>query len=167
MMVMLVMLACSLGLPTNLKQIEASAMPDLKGLEQTALPDFNTLKTMAPGIEKALTAVPTEALPPGQKPVLPPPQFPVTPDAANLSVTMVGDFAMVNYQTKLSLKDAQTFCRNRLISAGYKEQPALTSTGDVTFSMVFTAPSNDKQVVIQGIAVGGLTNVNIRSEKVQ
>jgi hypothetical protein len=166
-LVMLFMLACGLDMPAELKQIEASAMPDLRGLQQTALPDINKLKTMAPEVEKALTQVPTEMLPPGQKPVQPPPEFPVTPDAANLSVTKVGDYAMVNYQTQLSLKDALTFCRNRMASRGYTELTALTSTSDMTFSMVFAGPSKDKQIVIQGVTVGGMTNVNIRSEPVQ
>jgi len=166
-LVMPVVLACSLDLSAGLKQIQASVMPNLKGLEQTAAPDFNTLQTMAPKIEQAFTVAPTETLPPGEKPVQPPPEFPVTTDAANLSLTRVGDYAMVNYQTQLSLKDALTFCRNHMLSSGYKELPALTSTSDVTFSIVFAGPSSDKQVVIQGVTVGGLTNVNVRSEKVQ
>jgi hypothetical protein len=166
-LVMLVTLACSLFPSVDLKQIEASAMPGLKGLQQTAMPDINKLKTMAPKVEKVLTPAPTTALPPGQKPVLPPPEFPVPADAANLSVTTLGDYAMVNFQTQLSLKDTMTFCRNRMASRGDKEVPGQTSTSDIAFSMVFAGPSAAKQIIIQGLTVGGMTNVNARSEKGQ
>ncbi len=168
------LIVCSCGLPAGisqqfpqLKQIQGTGMPDLKGIEQTAAPDINKLQTMMPGIEKALTPQPAASLAPGESPVQIPPEFPVTPDAGNLNVTNVGGFVMVNYQTNLSLTDAMDYCQNHLAQAGFKLLPALLSTTDVTFSMVYAKPSGNKQVVIQGVSLGSLTNINVRYEQSQ
>lgn len=173
-LVMSFLIACSCGLPAGLrqlfpqlKQIQATGLPDLKGIELTAAPDLNKLQTMMPDIEKALTPQPTDTLAPGESPVQIPPEFPVTNDAANVITTNVGSFVMVNYQTNLSLTDAMKFCQDHMAQAGFKPLPALLATTDVTFSMVYAGPSSNKQVVIQGVSLGSMTNINVRYEQVQ
>lgn len=73
----------------------------------------------------------------------------------------------VNFQTKMSLKATVNFYRGAFEKQGLKERAELTALTDATFSMVFDGDPSAQAVVIQGVDLGnGLTNVNIRYEKV-
>ena len=103
----------------------------------------------------------------GQSPAGVPADFPVTQDAAGLKVLSTGDQAQINYQTKMSLTDVMAFCTEKLTSAGWAVRPDLLSMTSTTFSMVFASSSKPTDIVIQGVQVGNLTNVNVRYEVVK
>jgi hypothetical protein len=103
----------------------------------------------------------------GQAPAGVPADFPVTQDAASLKVLATGDQAQINYQTKMSLTDVMSFCTVQLTSAGWHSRPELLSMTSTTFSIVFASSSKPTDIVIQGVTVGDLTNVNVRYEAVK
>jgi hypothetical protein len=84
-------------------------------------------------------------------------EFPLPDDATNV-VEVTGT---VNYQTGMSLEDVMTFYRQAFGSQGYKERELLTVTSDTTFSFVFDGHASGKAIVVQGVDLGGSTNVNI------
>ena len=91
-------------------------------------------------------------------------EFPLPSDVSNFTSTGNGG---INFQTKMSLKDAIAFYREAFTKAGYKERQINTAITDTTFSMVFDGHASGKAIVIQGVDLGGgSTNVNIRFEDV-
>jgi hypothetical protein len=96
-----------------------------------------------------------------------PADFPVTQDATSLKVLATGDQAQINYQTKMNLADVISFCTVQLTSAGWQFRPDLLSITSTTFSIVFASSSKPTDIVIQGVTVGDLTNVNVRYEAVK
>jgi hypothetical protein len=91
-------------------------------------------------------------------------EFPLPPEISNF--TSMGNGG-INFQTKMSLKDAIAFYREAFTKAGYKERTINTVINDTTFSMVFDGHASGKEIVIQGVDLGGgSTNVNIRLEDV-
>lgn len=90
-------------------------------------------------------------------------EFPM-PDSVE-GFTDLGD-GSINFQTQLSLKDTIAFYQESFTKAGYVERTLLTSVSDSTFSMVFDGHASGKAIVIQGVDLGGTTNVNIRFEDV-
>lgn len=110
----------------------------------------------------------TEAAPPPAQPPSgggggPQNQWPTPKDVKNL--TDLGD-GQINFQTSLSLKDTIAFYREAFTKMGLKERTLNTAITDSTFSMVFDGHAGGKAVVIQGVDLGGSTNVNIRLEDV-
>jgi hypothetical protein len=96
-----------------------------------------------------------------------PADFPITQDAASLKVLATGDQAQINYQTKMSLAEVMSFCTVQLTSAGWQLRPDLLSMTSTTFSIVFASSSKPTDIVIQGVQVGNMTNVNVRYEAVK
>ncbi|HLB47138.1 MAG TPA: hypothetical protein VJL59_08925 [Anaerolineales bacterium] len=84
-------------------------------------------------------------------------EFPLPDDATNV-VEVTGT---VNYQTGMSLEDVMTFYREAFGSQGYIERELLTVTSDTTFSFVFDGHASGKAIVVQGVDLGGSTNVSI------
>lgn len=72
----------------------------------------------------------------------------------------------INYQTKLSVKEAEEFYRVGLTKMGLTERTINTATTDTTFSMIFDGYENGKAIVVQGVDLQGKTNVNVRFEQV-
>ncbi|EKD99466.1 MAG: hypothetical protein ACD_22C00253G0008 [uncultured bacterium] len=70
----------------------------------------------------------------------------------------------INFSTNLTIKQAEEFYRTELTKMGLTERTINTATTDTTFSMVYDGSENGKQVVVQGVDLGGKTNVNIRFE---
>lgn len=70
----------------------------------------------------------------------------------------------LNFQTDLSLSEAIEFYRQTLTEQGLKEREINTAITDTTFNLVFEGAENGLAVVVQGVDLGGLTNVNIRYE---
>jgi hypothetical protein len=93
-------------------------------------------------------------------------EFPLPSDVSNFTSTSTGNSG-INFQTKMSLKDAVAFYREAFAKAGYKERQINTVINDATFSMVFDGHASGKAIVIQGVDLGGgKTNLNIRFEDV-
>lgn len=103
----------------------------------------------------------------GQMPAGVPADFPVTQDATSLKVLATGDQAQINYQTKMGLADVIAFCTEKLTEAGWTMQPNMLSMTSTTFSLVFASSSKPTDIVVQGVQVGNLTNVNVRYEAVK
>ncbi len=70
----------------------------------------------------------------------------------------------INFQTKLSLQETLTFYREAFAQAGYTEREINTAITDSTFSLVFDGHASGKAIVLQGVDLGGSTNVNLRFE---
>jgi hypothetical protein len=91
-------------------------------------------------------------------------EFPLPSDISNFTSTGDGG---INFQTKMSMKDAIAFYRDAFATAGYKEREINTAISNTTFSMVFDGHSSGKAIVIQGVDMGnGTTNINIRFEDI-
>jgi hypothetical protein len=103
----------------------------------------------------------------GQAPSGVPAEFPVTQDAMNLQVLVTGDKAQINYQTKMSLEDVIGYCTAFLVTQGWEMRGNLTSKTEATFSIVFESSAKSSDIVIQGVKLGDLTNVNVRYEDVK
>lgn len=89
-------------------------------------------------------------------------EFPVPDDAQNFT-NLAGN---VNFQTGLSLEEAMAFYRDAFTAQGYTERDLLTVTSDTTFSMVFDGHASGDAIVVQGVDLGGSSNVNVRLEAV-
>jgi hypothetical protein len=91
-------------------------------------------------------------------------EFPLPPDVTNFMSTGNGG---INFQTKMSLKEAIAFYREAFAKAGYKERQITTVINDTTFSLVFDGHASGKAIVIQGVDLGGGNlNINLRFEDV-
>ncbi len=91
-------------------------------------------------------------------------KFPLPGSVVNFTDTGNGS---INFQTKMSLKDTIDWSRAAFIKSGLTERSTNTAITDTTFSMVFDGVPSGQAIVIQGVDLGnGLTNVNIRYEKV-
>ncbi len=91
-------------------------------------------------------------------------RFPLPGSVVNFTDTGNGS---INFQTKMSIKDTIDWYRAAFVKSGLKERSSNTAITDTTFSMVFDGDPGGQAVVIQGVDLGnGLTNVNIRYEKV-
>jgi hypothetical protein len=85
--------------------------------------------------------------------------FPMPADAINIT-DMGSD--MLNFQTKLSLKEVIACYRDAFGKEGYKEREIQTTITEAVFSMVFDGHASGKAIVIQGVDMGnGTVNVNI------
>ncbi|HEY4723218.1 MAG TPA: hypothetical protein VII92_15290 [Anaerolineae bacterium] len=89
--------------------------------------------------------------------------FPLPSNVTNF--TDLGDSA-INFQTDMNLTDSIAFYRDAFTSQGYTERTINTAITDTTFSMVFDGHASGKAIVIQGVDLGGSTNVNIRFEAI-
>ena len=91
-------------------------------------------------------------------------KFPLPDSVVNFTDTGNGS---INFQTKMSLKDTIDWYRTAFTKEGLKERTVNTAITDTTFSMIFDGDPSGQAIVIQGVDLGnGLTNVNIRYEKV-
>ena len=90
--------------------------------------------------------------------------FPLPDDVQNF--TGGGGDEGINFQTSLSMDDVVEFYRAAFAKVEMTEYPILTSIEDEAFSMVFTGWPGGKELVIQGVAFGDNTNVNIRLEEI-
>ena len=88
-------------------------------------------------------------------------EFPLPANVTNF--TDLGDGA-INFQTDMNVTDTIAFYRDAFAKLGYTERTINTAITDTTFSMVFDGHSSGKAIVIQGVDLGGSTNVNIRFE---
>jgi len=88
-------------------------------------------------------------------------EFPIPSGAKNM--TEIG--GTLNFQVKMSIKEATDFYLTELSAMGYTERPILTVIEESTFSMVFDGHASGKPIVVQGVDLGdGTTNINIRLE---
>ena len=91
-------------------------------------------------------------------------EFPLPADISGF--TDMGN-GTINFQAKISVKDAIAFYRDNFATAGYKERSINTAITDTTFSLVFDGHSSGKAIVVQGVDLGGgSVNINIRFEDV-
>lgn len=95
-------------------------------------------------------------------------QFPLPETVQNLTKQPgANGTESLNFQTDLSLTEAVEFYRQSLTQQGLKEREINTAITDTTFNLVFEGAENGLAVVVQGVDLGELTNVNIRYEKLQ
>ena len=66
----------------------------------------------------------------------------------------------------MSLEEAIAFYRQELAARGLVERGALTQITEGVFSFVFDGSPNGRAMVIQGVDLGGSTNISIRYEDV-
>lgn len=153
------------GLGKNLAETLMPSM-DVSTLEAQAQ---TLLATAVQGAGQQLVSTPQPSVPNtgGQAPAGVPADFPVTQDATNLKVLSTGAQAQINYQTKMGLPEVMSFCTVQLSGAGWTLQPNMLSLSDTTFSITFTSSSNPSDIVIQGVTVGAMTNVNVRYEVIK
>jgi hypothetical protein len=91
-------------------------------------------------------------------------KFPLPTDATNFMDLGEGG---INFQTKMSLKDAVAFYRDAFSKQGLKEREITTTISDTVFSIVFDGHPSGKAVVVQGVDLGGgVLNINIRFEDI-
>jgi len=90
--------------------------------------------------------------------------FPLPDDVQNFAGG--GGEEMVNFQTNLTTEEVIEFYRRAFAEQDLAEYEILTAIEDAGFSMVFTGWPNGRELVIQGVDLGGSTNVNIRLEEV-
>jgi hypothetical protein len=90
--------------------------------------------------------------------------YPLPDDVQNF--TGEGGESPVNFQTDLAMDEVIAFYREAFAEMGLVEYDLLTAIEDEGFSMVFTGWPDGEELVIQGVAFGGNTNVNIRLEEV-
>lgn len=142
-------LACSATTGGAKAPTATAALESSGGAKATRPPSGGeTVEATATTAEKAPSSFDTE--------------FPLPPDVTNFMSTGNGG---INFQTKMSLKDAIAFYREAFTKAGYKERTINTAITDSTFSMVFDGHASGKAIVIQGVDLGGgNTNLNIRFE---
>jgi hypothetical protein len=168
------------GLGKNLVEtmLPSLDIPSLEAQAQTMLPSLGVPSLEAQAETLMATAMQgagqqlNTPQPPGDNsggkpPAGVPADFPVTQDATNLKVLGTGDKAQINYQTKLGLFEAMSFITSTLSSAGWQVRPDLLALTDTTFSLTFTNSSNPSDIVVQGVTVGSMTNVNVRYEVIQ
>src|SRR3989304_4348511 len=84
---------------------------------------------------------------------------------ASLACSALGD-GPINFQTDMNLTDTIAFYREAFTKLGYTERTINTAITDTTFSMVFDGHASGKAIVIQGVDLGGSTNVHIRFEAI-
>jgi hypothetical protein len=73
----------------------------------------------------------------------------------------------INFQAKITIKEAITFYRESFAKLGYKEREINTAITDLTFNLVFDGHSSGKAIVVQGVDLGaGGVNINIRLEDI-
>ncbi|NMC53828.1 MAG: hypothetical protein GYA48_09375 [Chloroflexi bacterium] len=87
--------------------------------------------------------------------------FPVPEGAENVMTTE----SLANFQVKMTLEAAMQYYRDQLGAQGLTERADLTSAEGGTFSMVFDGGPEGKSVVVQGVALGELMNINVRYEE--
>jgi hypothetical protein len=89
-------------------------------------------------------------------------EFPLPTDISNFMD--IGSDA-INFQAKMSLKDAIAFYRDSFAKIGYKERELNTAITDATFNLVFDGHASGKAIVVQGVDLGdGSVNISIRFE---
>jgi hypothetical protein len=141
-------LACSVFTGGD-KAPAATAVPDSSGGAKATQPTSGgkTVEATATTAAEAPSGFDTE--------------FPLPSDVSNFMD--LGNGA-INFQTKMSLKDAIAFYRGAFTKAGYKERTINAAITDTTFSMVFDGHISGKAIVIQGVDLGSNTNINLRFE---
>ncbi|MCG3142388.1 MAG: hypothetical protein HDKAJFGB_03834 [Anaerolineae bacterium] len=70
----------------------------------------------------------------------------------------------INFKTALSVSQIVEFYRTALMAMGLKEDLRLTTIDETGFSIVFNGWKPGKWLVIQGVDLGELRNVNLRLE---
>jgi hypothetical protein len=86
-------------------------------------------------------------------------EFPLPDDVSNFFELGT---SVINFQTKMSLKDTMAFYRDAFGKQGYKERELLTVITDTTFNLVFDGHKSGKAIIIKGVDTGsGNTNVSI------
>lgn len=90
----------------------------------------------------------------------------IFPLPGNVSTFTKASGDAINFQTTLSIKEAESFYRSELTKMNLKERTINTAVTETTFSMVFDGYKNGKAVVVQGVDISGKTNVNIRFEQI-
>ncbi len=136
--------------PTDSQPTEAPAQPT--AVKDTPAKDTPATATPVPEAPQESTATP-EAQGDEQG------KFPMPADATNIT-DMGSD--MLNFQTKMGIKDVIAFYRDAFGKEGYKERQILTTITDAVFSIVFDGHPSGKAIVVQGVDMGnGTVNVNI------
>ena len=139
-------------------------------------------KKDAPAVEQAAPTQALENQEPLEIPTLPEPEAVATdvqklpdlsgsdvktefPLPADVSDVMDLGNGGINFQTKISIKDAIAFYRENFSKQGYKEREINAAITDLTFSLVFDGHTSGKAIVVQGVDLGsGSININIRFE---
>jgi len=89
-------------------------------------------------------------------------EFPL-PDGVSNFLEVSG---VTTFQTTLSLDDAMEFYLDELAAQGYTERELLTVSSGGTFSMVFDGHASGKSIVVQGVDLGGSTQVSISLQEI-
>jgi hypothetical protein len=89
-------------------------------------------------------------------------EFPMPSDASNV----VEAGGTLNFQTGLSLEESVEFYRDAFKAQGLTEREITTVIEDSVFSLVFDGHSSGQAIVVQGVDLGGSTNINVRFEDV-
>lgn len=128
---------------------------------ETFLASFKLLNPAAvTTMETAGTAGADPAAAPGYDTVFP------LPETVQNFTSQNDDSQGINFQTDLTLEEAMNFYRQQFTGQGLIEREPLTVTSDTTFNMVFDGSENGKALVIQGVVIGEMINLNIRFEAV-
>ena len=128
---------------------------------ETFLASFNLLDPAAVAeMEPADTAGADPVTAPSYDTVFP------LPETVQNFTSQHDDSQGINFQTDLTLAEAMSFYRQQFVAQGLLERELLTVTSDTTFSMVFDGAENGKALVIQGVIIGEMVNLNIRFEAV-
>lgn len=90
-------------------------------------------------------------------------EFPVPQDVKNVTNL---DNSVINFQTKLSIKESMDFYKSEFTKINLTERTITTSVTNTTFSMVFDGAANGQAVVVQGVTIENKTNISIRYEKI-
>lgn len=88
--------------------------------------------------------------------------FPMPDDAANV----VNAGGTVNYQTGKSLNEMIAFYQAAFAKQGLTERTLLHVESESTFSIVFDGDPSGKATVVQGVDLGGSSNINVRLEAI-
>jgi hypothetical protein len=90
--------------------------------------------------------------------------FPLPENVQNF--TGEGGESQINFQTSLTMDEVIAFYRQAFAEMDLSEYEILTAIEEEGFSVVFTGWPNGEELVIQGVAFGESTNVNVRLEEV-
>jgi hypothetical protein len=128
--------------------------------ESTSAPSSTASASASPEPNPAETPASTDASSPQSYDT----QFPLPDSVENFQAVDGNGEDGINFQTDLSLDEAIAFYRDALGKEGLTERSINTSITDSVFSLVFDGSANGKALVVQGVALGDKTNLNLRFE---
>ena len=123
---------------------KAAATPEAGVVEPVITQEAVEQPTMESATTEDATAAIPDATKPGTEPKKYDTEFPLPADISGF--TDMGNGA-INFQAKISVKDAIAFYRDNFAKAGYKERAINTAITDTTFSLVFDGKRSLPSVV--------------------